>query len=162
MGLFTKKEKYNPETERFEPVPRKPLFQRGEIESKPLIHEEQVEPQRVHPWQTEHGKKLVHGAKRTVGRFDRAVVSYNRTRNPMRSRGPSRSSPSYNNYNPFGSTFDTGMKPMKKPKSKNKNYIIRGGKAYPIAGTGKKKHKKKSKSKHGRDAFSMDYGSWGW
>jgi len=73
------------------------------------------------------------------------------------------------NYNPFGSLFDTGMTGMRrsrKPRgggSKTK-YVVKGGKAYPVAGTGKKK-KKKSKGRGvggGRGAFGFDYGSWGW
>ena len=60
-----------------------------------------------------------------------------------------------NNYNPFGSVFDTGVKPMKRSKSKSstKKYVIRGGKAYPIAGSKKTKSKKHSK-KRSDDPFN--------
>jgi hypothetical protein len=59
-----------------------------------------------------------------------------------------------NNYNPFGTMFDTGLgykKPYKskKPKSSTK-YIIKSGKAYPVAGS-----KKKSKKKAPRDPFKQ-------
>jgi hypothetical protein len=82
-------------------------------------------------------------------------VNYNRRYNPHRGGG---------NFNPWGSTFDRGMVPMKKPRSskpkvKGRKYVIRGGKAYPIAGTGKKKKHKKTRKP--RDAFSFDFGSWG-
>ena len=53
------------------------------------------------------------------------------------------------NYNPFGSMFDTGLgykRPsVKKPASKTRYKVI-GGKAYPVAGTGKKKTVRKKRS----------------
>lgn len=151
MGLFTKKEKYNTETGKFEPVEKEPLFKRR-VESKELTHEEQFE-ERKQPWKTERGKRVAEGFKKAGKRVDTAVVRYNRTHNPMR-----------NNFNPFGATFDRGMTPMKKPKSKSKKYIVRGGKAYPIAGTGKKKHRKrkqKSKSRDFGDPFDFKgFGGW--
>ena len=113
MGFFTKHEKYNPETERFEPVPRKPLFQR-KVDAGELTREEQVEPKRLHPWQTERGKKVVGGLKKAGSRIDKAVVNYNRTRNPIRPGAPKISTGF--GFNPWGSTFDRGMTPMKKPK----------------------------------------------
>ena len=59
-----------------------------------------------------------------------------------------------NNYNPFGTMFDTGIQqPHKKKTGSSKTkYKIIGGKAYPIAGTGKKKKRKTSKKT--RDPFS--------
>ena len=166
MGLFTKKEKYNPETGRFEPVPRQPIFSKQvSMEGKELTREEQFETKK-HPWQTTRGKKVIAGTKKVVGKVDKAVVNYNRTRNPLRSSQstPRRSSPSFNNYNPFGTTFDRGVKPMKKSSSKGTKYVIRGGKAYPVVGTGKKarKHKRKKKSKRKDDVFSWDFGDWRW
>jgi len=154
MGLFTKKEKFNPESGKFEAVEKEPLFKRR-VDSKELTREEQIEPQRQQPWKTERGKRVIKSVKKVGSRIDAAVVRYNRTRNPMRG-----------NANPFGATFDRGMTPMKKPKSKGKKkYILRGGVAYPIAGTGKKKHKKrkqKSKSRKFSDPFDMDFGKqWG-
>jgi len=84
------------------------------------------------------------------GPLERLDMGVNRILGPpskQRSSGYS----TRNNFNPFGSSFDTGMTPMKHPKSKSKSsktkYAIVGGKAYPIAGIGKKKKKKSSKKK---------------
>lgn len=71
-------------------------------------------------------------------------------------RQPSRR-PQYstqNNYNPFGSMFDTGIQQPRKKKTGSKTkYKVIGGKAYPIAGTSKKKKRTTSKKKP-RDPFS--------
>lgn len=64
--------------------------------------------------------------------IDKKIVAWNKSQ----SRGRS---PIDNNFNPFGSLFDTGIDDVPKQKTK---YIIKGGKAYPVAGTGKKKKKK--------------------
>ena len=148
MGLFTKHEKYNPESGKFEAVekPKEPK------EIKELTREEQFEVRR-HPWQTERGKRVIKTLGSGVKRLDRAIVNYNRRHNPMRGQG---------NFNPWGTTFDKGNEPMKKPSQPKggKKYIIRGGKAYPVAGTGKRKKKKKPKGRKGGDAFSFDFGSW--
>ena len=69
----------------------------------------------------------------------------------------------HRNSNPFGSMFDTGMKhPKTRKKSSSKKYTIVGGKAYPIAGTGKKKKKGKRKTSSRRnDPFDFSgYGGW--
>ena len=72
---------------------------------------------------------------------------------PPTRRPPSSSYSTRNNYNPFGSMFDTGMpRPRKKKTSKTKYKVI-GGKAYPIAGTGKKKKKTRRKSYDPFNAF---------
>lgn len=59
--------------------------------------------------------------------------------------------PSRTNANPFGSLFDTGLSStprQTKPRTTQKNtkYVIKGGKAYPLAGTTKKTKKKTSRS----------------
>jgi len=139
-----------------EEVPRRRIFERKPMlpqEDKPLTREEQFKP-RVQPWKTERGQKVVKGLKSGAKRVDTAIVNYNRRSNILssgRSTGyqPRRSSPMYNNYNPFGSTFDTGLKPMSKPKSQGRTkYTIIGGKAYPIAGS-KKKTKRKTSPRKG-------------
>ena len=120
-------------------------------EVKELTREEQFE-QRKHPWKTERGKKVISGLKTGAKRIDSAIVTYNRKYNPARPnyKMPRQSASSYGitgNYNPFGSMFDTGMgykKPKKKSSSK-KQYAIVGGKAYEIAGTGKRKQSKSSR-----------------
>lgn len=67
---------------------------------------------------------------------------------------------SQKNYNPFGSMFDTGMTPMRKPKKKAKpKYHVRAGKAYPIAGTGHKKKKTKRK-RQDHTGFGSDFFRW--
>lgn len=66
-----------------------------------------------------------------------------------------------NNYNPFGSMFDTGMKtPNKKKKKKSSSkYVIVGRKAYPVnSKTKKKKGSKKKTSSGGYDMFD----NWGY
>jgi len=65
-----------------------------------------------------------------------------------------------NNYNPFGSMFDTGIKYKSKPSksSSSKKYTVVGGKSYPIASTKSKKKKKKSRSSGGYDMFD----NWGY
>ena len=70
----------------------------------------------------------------------------NFARAPSTQRRPAINYRVRNNYNPFGNMFDSGMnyKPKttaKKTSSKVKYKVI-GGKAYPLAGTGKKKKKK--------------------
>jgi len=122
-------------------------------EPRELMREEQMEPKRVHPWQTPRGKKFIDSMKTGVKKLDRKIVNYNRRYNPHRGGG---------NFNPWGSTFDRGMVSMQKPrssKSKTK-YAVVGGKAYPIAGTGKKKTGKKKTKRSSSGAFSFDFGSW--
>jgi hypothetical protein len=69
--------------------------------------------------------------------IDKKIVAWNRSQGK---RGPYSFD---NNANPFGSIFDSGIDDTPKVKTK---YIIRGGKAYPIAGSGKKKKGKKKQS----------------
>lgn len=63
-----------------------------------------------------------------------------------------------NNYNPFGSMFDTGINYSSRRKSSGTKYKVIGGKAYPIAGTGKKK--KKSRSSGGFGKYDV-FDNWG-
>lgn len=68
----------------------------------------------------------------------------------------------HSNYNPWGSMFDTGMS---RPKTKKfngggKRYTIVGGKAYPIAGTKKKKSKRRSSGGSSWGGFDMT-DNWG-
>jgi len=65
-----------------------------------------------------------------------------------------------NNYNPFGSMFDTGMSTRKpKKKTTGARYAVVGGKAYPIAGSKKKTSKKKTRSQ-GYGGFDLT-NNWG-
>ena len=139
-----------------EEAPRRKIFERRPPlpeEDKPLTREEQFKP-RIQPWKTERGQKVVKGLKSGAKRVDTAIVNYNRKSNILSGNSsagyrPRRSSPIYNNYNPFGSMFDTGLKPMSRPKSHSKTkYKVIGGKAYPIAGTGKKKKKSGTKKRN--------------
>ena len=175
MGLFTKHEKYSRESGRFEPVEKKDERyetlrneQTGESvrvsrEEKPLTREEQFKP-RQQPWKTERGKRVIKSMGSGVKRIDKAVVNYNRTRNIMY-RQPTRRQPrqsisnysTHDNYNPFGNMFDTGMtRPSSHKKKSKAKYTIVKGKAYPIAGTGKKKksRKKTRSSKRSNDPFN--------
>lgn len=57
-----------------------------------------------------------------------------------------------NNYNPFGTMFDTGLEPYPQAKKRAKTsgrkteYVIKAGKAYPIAKPSQKKKTTKKKS----------------
>jgi len=177
MGLldrFRKEEKLHidPETRETSWVSTKGEPETKEI--KELTYEEQMEPKRQHPWQTTRGKRVIKGAKEGVKRVDKAIVKYNRRQPPPSSRRMKPSHPSsystQNNYNPFGSMFDTGMshKPIsfdpimnynrpstKKKKTSKTKYHVVGSKAYPIVGTGKKKKKKSTKHKR-RSGQSYD------
>ena len=110
-------------------------------------------PEKKHP--------TLHKLGNVAKAVDKKIVSYNRNYNPMYQQPyrPSKRSPAYNNFNPWGSMFDSGMD-YKKPSSKksSQKYAVVGGKAYPIAGAGKKgKQKKKSGGSGGFDM--MD--NWG-
>ena len=165
MGLFRKEththferdEAGNVVETTHEEAPKRRIFERRPPlpeEEKPLTREEQFKP-RVQPWKTERGQKVVKGFKSGAKRVDTAIVKYNRKSNILagsksHSYRPRRSSPIYNNYNPFGSTFDRGVTPMSRPKTQSKTkYKVIGGKAYPIAGTGKKKKSGKKKRNTG-------------
>ena len=172
MSWFKKEEKMNMETGKFEPVEKESKYttirneQTGESvrvrrEEKPLTREEQFPPPRKQPWQTPRGKHFIKKTKAGIGRIDKAVVNFNRTRNPM-GRQPARRQPrqrmsnysTHNNYNPFGSMFDTGMDynpPRKKSSGGKKKYHVSGGVAYPIAGSKKKKKGKKKSSRRSND-----------
>lgn len=95
--------------------------------------------------------------KREAGRGSRAGSMTLGDRVDRIAGPPSSSRKSYsprNNYNPIGSMFDTGMSRPKKKKSKTKYKVI-GGKAYPIAGTGKKRKKtSKKKTSKSYDPFN--------
>lgn len=112
----------------------------------------------VHTGVKKKPSRLVGFAKKV----DKAVVKYNQTRNPLTSgRRPSSS-----NANPFGSIFDMGMDTPKQKTSKGSTkYIIKGGKAYPVAKS-KKKGKGKKKRSGGKpeifdfDPFGDNWGIW--
>lgn len=141
MGIldrFRKEEKYDKETGRFGPVRR---------EIKELTREEQMEPtRRQQPWQTPRGKRVIKDIRSGVQRVDRAVVRYNR-RQPIRK---SYTSPSFG----FGYPPQTTTTKKKRSGSKTKYKII-SGKAYPIAGTSKKKTTRKRKRQSGFGSFDM-------
>ena len=180
MGFWTKKERYNPQTEKFEAVERKPLFEKKEpSEVKELTREEQIEPKRQHPWQDWSEQRKVQKKKEKeayreaysksrvkrmtqLGHKAGSITLGDRLDNFSRGFNTGPSHRTQGNYNPFGSMFDTGMKkPSKKKSSSGKSkYIIRGGKAYLIVGTGKQKKKKSSsgRRKSRDDPFSFDVG----
>lgn len=64
-----------------------------------------------------------------------------------------------NNYNPFGSLFDSGIKYRPK-KASSVKYKVIGGKAYPVAGSSKKKKKRSSRSGSSFGGFNMT-DNWG-
>jgi len=119
-------------------------------------------PEKHHPTMKKIGKG--------ISKLDKKIVEYNRRSNIM---NPSRirrtvhpmigfgfNPPSSRNVNSFGTLFDTGIpKPREKKKSSTK-YAIVGGKAYQIAGSGKKKSKKKKR--HTKPEFYDPFKSWRW
>ena len=135
---------------------------RGSI--KELTPEEQFKP-RLHPWQTPRGKRVIKGIKTGVKHVDKSIVNYNRNYNPMYNKPVRRNSYTnyspIDNYNPFGSMFDTGMnynRPRKKKSSSNTKYYVKGGKAYPIV---KKKSSSKNKRRNNNDWDIFNaYGRW--
>lgn len=103
-----------------------------------------------------------------VSKLDKRIVDYNRRSNIANPQRTGRSRPTFNppsnrNANPFGSMFDTGMqRPRKKKKKPKTQYKVIGGKAYPIAGTGKHKTKKKATKKR-KQSFGYDpFAGLGW
>ena len=103
---------------------------------------------RKHPEEHHRTRKKIAGFAK---KMDQRIVRYNRTSNPMGGHSFLKPYSVNNNFNPFGSMFDTGMSKSKgKKKSGGKTkYIIRDGKAYPVVGTGKKSKKKKKNKKTG-------------
>ena len=151
MGLFTKERKYHVvETKDIAGKVTRRLVPSDEptrrYEEKIHLEEMEKEYRKKHP---KTSGRFVKGLIETGKRVDKAIVNYNRNYNPHRSGSGGGS-----NYNPFGSFFDTGMEPIKPRRKKTtKKYIVKGGKAYPIART--KKHRKKRKREY--DPFD-----WGW
>ena len=106
-------------------------------------------------------------AKKSIGnvakRFDNYSKEYamnrpKRSRPQIRKPTPPLSYSLYNNFNPIGDRYDKG-RPKQKKQSTPK-YTVIGGKAYPIAGTGKKKKKKTTRKKQtGYDIFD-NHGLW--
>jgi len=105
------------------------------------------------------GKKILDTSTGIGKRIDKYAVNY--AKSQQRSSGkplpPLGSYSVRNNFNPFGDTFDRGQPRQKKKSQPSTKYAIVGGKAYPIAGTGKKKKKTQSKRrKHDpNDPFSF-------
>jgi len=140
MGLFTKEEKIHFErdeagnvikvTKNGQPYQSPPVMK----SSKQLEREYyEKHPEKKHPGL----KKLGRGFKR----LDSAIVKYNRERNIfVTGRGKPMQS-----FDPLENMF--GIQPIRKTKKKKgkTKYTIISGKAYPIAGTGKKKKKGKKK-----------------
>lgn len=64
-----------------------------------------------------------------------------------------------NNYNPFGSLFDTGLQKPKTVRRSKTKYIIRGGVAYPVV---KRKRTRSSTSRKRVNSFGFDpIDNWG-
>lgn len=129
---------------------KKPLFR----DRSPVYRKLEQQHYKTHPKESPQYKRQqkVQRVTKVAKRIDHAVVNYNR-RQPYKIQ---------NNYNPFGTMFDTGMtRPKtKKPRTQTK-YHISGEKAYPIAGTTKTKTKKrKTKRSSGYDPFNSSWGSW--
>jgi len=100
-------------------------------------------PEKKHPTMKKIGRGLMSAGKT----LDKKVVDYNRRNQGVGSYRPHRSSSSHQNYNPFGSMFDTGMKPpTRRKKTSRTKYAVVGGRAYPVGPKKQKKKKKKRKT----------------
>jgi len=94
---------------------------------KELTYEEQFK-QRRHPWDTPKYRERKAQRKAERDAYMKGVQKGKIANASLRGyrAGTQRFSPSVspyritNNYNPFGSMFDTGMKPMSKPKTTKK------------------------------------------
>ena len=122
LDRFRKEERLHIDSEsrKAEWIPKDRKPRREEIVE--LTREEQMEPKRVHPWKTVRGKQVIKKVHGGVKRIDKAVVDFNR-RNPI-SGGPSFGYNVRGNVDPFGTSFDSGMKPMKHPHKK-RNLVVR-------------------------------------
>lgn len=166
MGWFTREEKMDMETGKFE-TKKKGLFRRDSntpVSDKLLAQDrndkrdKRVARRREYREafeESRHKSKLARmeregtraGSLSMSDRFNNVASGFS-TQHTVR-----------NNYNPFGSMFDTGMKkPSKSSKKSSTKYKVIGGKAYPIAGTKKKKSKKKSSSSFGGYNMTDNWG----
>lgn len=130
MGLFRKEQNIKVVIEKENGNYRKRLVRSGDRmgESRTPVSDALLKQQ---PKQKKKPSKIINIAKA----IDKKIVDWNR------SQGKRRSYSIDDNYNPFGSLFDSGIDDIPKQKTK---YIIKGGKAYPVAGSNKKKKKKDS------------------
>ena len=128
MGLFRKESKTHFERDKegrvvkiTQETPRRRIFERKPLlpkEDKPLTREEQF-PKEIQPEYVRQRrvKQLVSTGKKVdawIGRNIQPIGGYP-------SKSVKRKSYSIkDNYNPFGSIFDTGMKPMGMPKTTRK------------------------------------------
>jgi len=160
MGLFRKKETTHferDESGKVVKVTRNGQDVDREVNRMKSARELEQEYYKKHP---ERKHPTLKRVGRGLEKVDKKIVKYNRSRNIMNPKRRTTGYSTRDNYNPFGSLFDTGIKPAKAPrKSKSQKYTIVGGKAYPIVGSsGKKKSKKpRSKSSGGYDIFD----NWG-
>ena len=130
--------------------PRSSIFR----DRSPITRKLEREYYEAHPKESPRYKRQqrIERIGKVAKRIDTSIVNYNRNYNPQQSRHSSYSP--RNNYNPIGGIFDTGISKPRKKTSKTK-YAIVSGKAYPIAGTGKKKKKTtKRKSTKSYDPFN--------
>ena len=159
MGLFTRKTRTHFERDEAGNVISVTRNGQDVTDQRGWKSSEQLEREyyQAHP---EEKHKTLRRMGSIIKTVDDKIVAYNRRNTPIKPFSPRRSSPTYRNYNPIGSMFDTGLKPMRTrqtAKSRAK-YTVIGGKAYPIAGS-KKKSKRKSARRKTSSGFDMD--SWG-
>ena len=118
-------------------------------------------PEKRHPTL----RKIGAGMERLDNRT-RNIMAPQRTKQTRQARPVSGfvfSPPSRSNANPFGSMFDSGLPKQRKPKKKTSKtkYTIISGKAYPIAGIGQRKTKKKKSTRH-RQKLNDPFDFSGW
>lgn len=171
MGLFRKKETTH--FERDEEGRVVSVTRNGqEIDSQDL--KMKTSGQLEQEYYKSHPEKC-HPTLRKIGagmeRLDKRIVGYNKTSNimnPQRTRQPIQRSvvrqpySTRDNYNPFGTMFDTGMKKPKQKTSSKTKYAVVSGKAYPIASTVPKKSTKKKPTKSRKQSFYDPFESWKW
>jgi len=174
MGLFTREEKMNMESGEFEttrPGLKERIFGRTPVSDKILVQAKQQKKENKLKRKQElrdafekakyeaqlsrmkcEGHKV--GSMSMSDRFNNLAGGFSMSHSVR------------NNFNPFGSLFDSGLgKPPSRPKHKKSGggtkYVIRGGKAYPVVGgKGKKKKSKKRVSNVGMPGFDM-MDNWG-
>ena len=178
MGLFKKKESIKfRDKDTGEPL-KEPIYEeekRGEM-VRVQRDPEEVKMKSGRELEQEYYKKhpeKFHPTIKKVGRglsaLDKKVVDYNKRSNIMNPRRTNRrpsmgfgfNPPGRNNANPFGSMFDSGLPRSQPRKKKSKTqYKVIGGKAYPIAGTGKSKTKKKGTQRRNSLYDPFDLNGW--
>jgi len=162
MGLFTREEKMNKETGKFE-VTKKGLFNRESRtpEYDKLHAQAKAEKKDRKREYREAYQEAKHKAKlarmRQEGKRAGSISLSDRFSN-ITNNIKVKPYTTRNNYNPWGSMFDTGIKKPKKTNKPRKEYVVINNKAYPIINKKISKKKKKKKSSTGQYDLTDNWG----